>query len=58
MDRIAECVARDLRPLSVIDDAGFQQLMNYLEPGYKVPSHSHVTSICRKKFNAMKGRWF
>ena len=39
---------------SHVDGAGFKQLVNYLEPGYKVPSHSHVTSICRKKFNAMK----
>ena len=53
-DRIAEFVARNLRPLSVVDSAGFKQLVNYLEPGYKVPSHSHITSICRMKFDAMK----
>ena len=53
-DRIAEFVASDLRPLSIVDGAGFKQLVNYLEPGYKVPSHSHITSICRMKFDAMK----
>ena len=53
-DRIAEFVARNLRPLSVVDSAGFKQLVNYLEPGYKVPSRSHVTSICCKKFDVMK----
>ena len=53
-DMIAEFVARDLRPLSIVDSAGFKQLMNYIEPGYKAPSHSHVTSICRKKFDSMK----
>ena len=39
-DRIAEFVARDLCPLGVVDGAGFKQLMNYLEPGYKIPSPS------------------
>ena len=53
-DKIAEFVARDLHPLSVVDSAGFKQLVNYLKPGYKVPLRSHVTSICRKKFDAMK----
>ena len=53
-DRIVEFVARDLRPLSVVDGDGFKQLVNYLEPGYKVPSRTHVTSICRKKFVSTK----
>ena len=53
-DRIAEFVARDLRPLSIVDGAGFRQLVNYLEPGYKIPSRTHVTSICRKKFISLK----
>ena len=50
-DLIAEFVARHLRPLSVVDGDGFKQLMGYIEPGYKVPSRTHVTSICRKKYN-------
>jgi len=40
--------------VSRVDGAGFKQLMSYLEPGYKVPSCSHITSICCKKFDAMK----
>ena len=36
MHKIAEFVDRNLRALSVIDGDGFKQLMNYLEPGYKV----------------------
>ena len=38
---IAEFVAWDLRPISVVDGQGFTRLMNYLEPGYKVPSRPH-----------------
>ena len=28
--------------------------MAYVEPGYKVPSRTHITKICRKKYDAMK----
>ena len=51
---IAEFVARDLRPISVVDGQGFTRLLNYLEPGYKVPSRPHVTSICHKMFDSLK----
>ena len=44
----------DLRPLRVVEGAGFKQLMNYIEPVYVVPSRTHVTSICHKKFHAIK----
>ena len=37
--RIAEFVKRDLHPIIVVDGQGFTRLLNYLEPGYKVPSH-------------------
>ena len=40
--------------LSVVDGAGFKQLVNYLKPGYKIPSCTHVTSICCKKFLSLK----
>ena len=28
--------------------------MNFVEPGYRVPSHTHVTSVCRRKFLLLK----
>ena len=36
MDKIAEFVARDLPPLSVVDGNGFKPLVNYIETGYRV----------------------
>ena len=51
--RIAEFVAQDLHPISVVDGQGFTRLLNYLEPGYKVPSRPHVTSICHKMFDSL-----
>ena len=38
-----------MRPVHVIEGQGFIKLMAYLEPGYKVPSRKHVTSIIRQK---------
>ena len=46
---IAEMVARDLRPISVVEGTGFTNLLSFLEPGYKVPSHTHITKIGRDR---------
>ena len=35
---IVDVVIRDLRPAALAEGAGFKALMNYLEPGYRVPS--------------------
>jgi len=34
---IAEFILRDMRPISSMDGSGFQQLLQYMEPGYKPP---------------------
>ncbi len=51
---IAEFVSRDLRPIAVVDGRGFQQLMNFVEPGYKVPSRPYVTKVCHKLYDSLK----
>ena len=51
---IAEFVARDLRLLSIVCGDGFQQLLNTIEPGYQVSSHTHVTTVCREIFQTKK----
>jgi hypothetical protein len=54
--RIAEVVARDLRPISIVEGAGFKHLLSYLEPGYRVPSHTHIATVCRRLYNTQKER--
>ena len=54
--RIAEVVARDLRPISIVEGAGFKHLLSYLEPGYRVPSHTHIATVCRRLYNVQKER--
>ena len=43
---VCEMVARDLHPVSMVKGNGFRQLINFLEPGYQIPSHTHVTTVC------------
>jgi len=42
---VCEMVARDLHPVSIIEGNGFRQLINYLEPDYQVPSHTHTHTL-------------
>ena len=51
---IAELVARDLRPLSVVEGEGFRQLLKYIEPNYQVPSRPHVPTVCQKLYASVK----
>uniref|UniRef100_A0A1X7U908 BED-type domain-containing protein n=1 Tax=Amphimedon queenslandica TaxID=400682 RepID=A0A1X7U908_AMPQE len=46
MRRIAELVARDLRPISIVEGKGFKQLLNFIEPGYSVRSRTYVAKEC------------
>ena len=43
---ITEMVARDLHSISIVEGEGFKNLLNFLEPGNKVPSHTHITKVC------------
>jgi len=49
-------VVRDLCPAAMVEGVGFQALMNYVEPGYHVPSATYIAEVARRKFtNAIKG---
>ena len=48
-------VARDLRPAALVEGGGFKDLMKYIEPGYKVPTATHISEAVRKKHVAAKG---
>ncbi len=51
---IAEMVVRDLRPINIVEGDGFTRLLNFLEPYYKVPSHTHITKVCRDLYTEQK----
>ena len=41
--KIAEMMALDYQPLSVINDVGFTNLLKMIEPRYKMPSRKYFT---------------
>lgn len=51
--RVAEYIARNLRPISTVDGRGYQQLLQYIEPGYKVPSRPFVTTTCHRLYTSL-----
>ena len=40
---ICEMIARDIRPISIVDDVGFLNLMEEAEPRYVVPCRSTIS---------------
>lgn len=40
---IATFIAVDMRPFSVVENAGFQDMLRTLEPRYKIPSRTYFT---------------
>ena len=44
---LAEFVARDMRPISLVEGEGFRKLMSVTEPTYTVPSRKTVTNVLR-----------
>ena len=47
---IIEMIVLDLRPAAMVECTGFKCLINYLEPGYRVPSAVHITSCLETKY--------
>ena len=51
---VVDMVARDLRPAAIVNGEGFQALLNYIEPGYKVPTDTHIAQAVRQKHDTSK----
>ena len=46
---VVEWIATDMRPLNIVNDDGLQRLMAISQPGYNLPSRTHVASIVRRR---------
>ena len=42
-------ICKDMRPLSVVENEGFRNMMTTLEPRYTIPSRQHITDIALPK---------
>ena len=43
--KIMECIALDNQPFSIIQDAGFTKLVEFLEPRYAMPSPKYFSDV-------------
>ena len=50
---VVAMVARDHRPAAIVNGEGFQALLNYIEPGYKVPTDTHISLVVRSEARYM-----
>lgn len=48
--RLCFMVEKDMMPLNVVDGEGFSELLNYTQPGYRIPSRGTITSHVEKRY--------
>ncbi|KAJ3580978.1 hypothetical protein NHX12_006608 [Muraenolepis orangiensis] len=55
-DLLINFVVKDVRPLSALSGEGFRDIMDFFEPGYKIPSHATLWSNIMLQYNTVKAR--
>ena len=53
---VLDFIVLNMRPVSIVGSVGFRRLLCRLEPGYCVPSHTHMASLLAKKHVEGQGR--
>ncbi|EFA12506.1 hypothetical protein TcasGA2_TC012931 [Tribolium castaneum] len=52
---VIDMITLDMQPLSIVGDVGFQQLINKLDPHYKLPSKTQVKEVLLpRRYNEVK----
>lgn len=54
-EALTQIIALSNQPLSVIDNVGFQKLLNVLEPQYNILSRTHVTDTVLQRIHNLGG---
>lgn len=44
--KIMECIALDNQPFSIVQDAGFTKLVEFLEPRFAMPNRKYFSDVC------------
>ena len=47
-------IARDLRPVNIVNGQGFHALIAYLEPGYQIPTDRYFMGLIERKYAELK----
>ena len=53
---IVEMIAVDMRPIRIVKCNEFLRLMNFVEPGYHVPSTTHISSLIERRFTQLESK--
>ena len=48
-DLLVDWCVTDMRPLSIVNDAGLKRIFSLLLPGYTIPSGTHIASLVKKR---------
>ena len=48
---MVEMVTLDLQPAATVERTEFRQLINYLEPNYRIPSAVHIMNCLQESQN-------
>uniref|UniRef100_A0A3Q1GJ54 HAT C-terminal dimerisation domain-containing protein n=1 Tax=Acanthochromis polyacanthus TaxID=80966 RepID=A0A3Q1GJ54_9TELE len=51
-DKILNMIVKDMRPLSMVECEGFQEMLKSFNPGYTIPLRTHFASLLDKKYEA------
>ena len=53
-EQIVMMIVKDLRPISIVNGKGFQQLIRFLEPDYRLPLATHLTHLIENRYKVEK----
>ena len=53
---ILNMVVKDMQPLSIVEDVGFRQLMNRIDPKYPIIARSSLTQLLPQRYQVEKER--
>lgn len=52
---IVDMIVKDFRPVSLVEGAGFQDLLKLIAPSYQIPDSSQLTILAEKRYEELKG---
>lgn len=55
-DSILNMIVTDMRPLSIVEDEGFQKMISAFNPNYALPSRTYFMKMMEKKYEDIKGK--
>lgn len=53
---ILNMIITDMRPLSMVEDQGFQKMISTFNPKYVLPSRTYFVKMMEKKYEEIKGK--